>query len=378
MNDLTEIKAKLELLFQAYQQKKKGFEAENIKAAANLIAEMAAAADSAPQDAAAELVRFPSKVLTALYKGAPQKQIPFQKMDSILLELYAASAGDSNLQNSIAKDTTAVTEMFRCYPAEAAQSKSLPQFVVLIGRFVAQHEKNRGKFLDLITGTAGRIYLLDYSGMQKDDLEMLRNVTAMVCPDAENAEYAPMIAAWDEKYGFSHAKECKPETPAQPDLTAVLTAQLEPVRKAVEALQGEVEKSREIGAANAVLRAQEETLERQLAEQKAAAQNADQALAQLRTEYDALKQQFTVLEAKNAELDGKLNDAYALNSREASLEAEKIRKELQEAFAFLYEDWLEYEYSDVSEANYESLQAIIKKSFRALERNGISFKGNQT
>ena len=45
-------------------------------------------------------------------------------------------------------------------------------------------------------------------------------------------------------------------------------------------------------------------------------------------------------------------------------------------FAFLYEDWLEYEFSDVSEDNYESLQAIIKKIFRSLERNGIDFKGN--
>ena len=54
-----------------------------------------------------------------------------------------------------------------------------------------------------------------------------------------------------------------------------------------------------------------------------------------------------------------------------------MRSELKKAFAFLYEDWLEYEFSDVSEENYESLQAIIKKTFRVLERNGIDFKGEK-
>lgn len=80
------------------------------------------------------------------------------------------------------------------------------------------------------------------------------------------------------------------------------------------------------------------------------------------------------LEAQNAELEEKLREAYSINSREESLEAEKIRSELKKAFMYLYEDWLDYEFSDVSEENYESLQAIIKKIFRVLERNGIDFK----
>ena len=50
--------------------------------------------------------------------------------------------------------------------------------------------------------------------------------------------------------------------------------------------------------------------------------------------------------------------------------------DLKKSLMFLYEDWLEYEFSDVSEENYESLQAIIKKMFRVLERNGIDFKEN--
>lgn len=154
------------------------------------------------------------------------------------------------------------------------------------------------------------------------------------------------------------------------------TNMITPVGKAFESIQGEINKSRELGAENVSLKAKVADLERQLSEQRDRFQTVNQSLTVARTENEELKSRVASLESLNTELDSKLNDAYAINSRESSLEAEKIRSELKKAFAFLYEDWLEYEFSDVSEENYESLQAIIKKIFRSLERNGIDFKGN--
>ena len=80
------------------------------------------------------------------------------------------------------------------------------------------------------------------------------------------------------------------------------------------------------------------------------------------------------LENKIQELEDKLTNAYSINAREASMEAEKIRDNLSKQFTFLYEDYQEYIGSNVSEENYLSLLAILKKVFRALERNGIKFK----
>lgn len=162
----------------------------------------------------------------------------------------------------------------------------------------------------------------------------------------------------------------------QEAIITAFTDMITPVGKAFESIQGEISKSREIGAENVSLKAKVADLERQLSEQRDRFQMVNQSLIASRTENEELKIKVTALESQNAELDSKLNDAYAINSRESSLEAEKIRSELKKAFAFLYEDWLEYEFSDVSEDNYESLQAIIKKIFRSLERNGIDFKGN--
>ena len=154
------------------------------------------------------------------------------------------------------------------------------------------------------------------------------------------------------------------------------TNMITPVGKAFESIQGEINKSRELGIENTMLKAKNEELERQIAEMKTKLQENNQSFSSAKAENSNLRQQVRFLETKIAELDSKLNDAYSINSREASLEAEKVRSELKKAFSFLYEDWLEYEFSDVSEENYESLQAIMKKIFRSLERNGIDFKGS--
>lgn len=197
-------------------------------------------------------------------------------------------------------------------------------------------------------------------------------------------------ASADEKASNNTSEAASENAPAQvlydrlkrnmdKEKEAIITAftdMITPVGKAFESIQGEINKSRAVGAENVLLKTKIEDLERQLSGQKAKVQTANQSLVSAKTENEELKKQISFLESQNAELDSKLNDAYAINSRESSLEAEKIRSELKNAFSFLYEDWLEYEFSDVSEENYESLQAIIKKIFRSLERNGIDFKGN--
>lgn len=114
--------------------------------------------------------------------------------------------------------------------------------------------------------------------------------------------------------------------------------------------------------------------EQHLVEQKLLVSKMQNELDSLQSEHRELIEKYTILEKKHSELEEKLKSAYTINSREASLEAERIRNDLKKSFAFLYEDWLDYEFSDVSEENFESLQAIIKKVFRVLERNGINYK----
>lgn len=80
------------------------------------------------------------------------------------------------------------------------------------------------------------------------------------------------------------------------------------------------------------------------------------------------------LENENAELNRKLDDVYAIDEYNKSMAHERLIANLEKDFAFLYEDFQEYANSEVSADNYLTLQVIIKKMFRALNRNGIHFE----
>ena len=226
--------------------------------------------------------------------------------------------------------------------------------------------------------------IADKSGNKASDVSSEDSKTTSEKPIAETSDKAnPTSTVAPEKtrpakssVQILYERLKKDMDKEQEAIITAFTDMITPVGKAFESIQGEINKSRELGAENIALKSKITDLETQLSEYRSRLQTANQSLMTAKTENDELKNQLSSLESQNTELDSKLNDAYAINSRESSLEAEKVRSELKKAFSFLYEDWLEYEFSDVSEENYESLQAIIKKIFRSLERNGIDFKGN--
>lgn len=92
------------------------------------------------------------------------------------------------------------------------------------------------------------------------------------------------------------------------------------------------------------------------------------------TTINDLQKRITELEKENAELNRKLDDVYAIDERNKSMAHERLIANLQKDFGFLYDDFQEYANSEVTADNYLTLQVIIKKMFRALNRNGIHFE----
>ncbi|MGN0575142.1 MAG: hypothetical protein ACI4J2_03840 [Ruminococcus sp.] len=446
MGNITEIKEKLDKLYEEYRKNKSQLNKEKTKEAAKLLFELTFNENSVLSEIASQLSRFSADVVKLYFdKITKDKSIPINLLDEIIKEFLITDKDSNKSQYYVQKYSSAITSIMKNYKDKALSSVQLPRLVAFIAQFAVKSEKNRNKFQDLINSTMGGIFMLDYSNIKKNSLINIWNATKAVYPDLSKAKYESLITEWGKKYGFIHndaatvpttsekavkseetivskdiaAKGAKssekkavsktdeknkaapvssaaPEKESSSEITvkklyaclkrdmimeqeaiiSAFTDMITPIGKAFETIQGEISKSREIGAENVTLKAKITDLERQLSEQRDRVQTVNQSLVAARTENYELKKQISSLESQNSELDSKLNDAYAINSRESSLEAEKIRSELKKAFAFLYEDWLEYEFSDVSEENYESLQAIIKKIFRSLERNGIDFKGN--
>ncbi len=438
MNNITEIKAQLEIYYQEYKENKNTMNASKTQEASKLIADIVSSEKGSPCDAAYELTRFPSEVSKVFFDTlSKSKALPFNDIESVLKELLASDINEKLSQSYAIKFVFALVPIIRCYKDEAFHSPTLPYLVEYIALFVIKSEKNKNKFYSLINQSSGEVFNLDYSALNKENLANIWKAINTVYPDYNNSRYKALIMEWGKRYNFIQDDASKEQTmsdqsvktenvatsngaaaeknkaddvqqsakdsdsdqnaysdsygtenaPPKDVHTAVrgsekdtlikaITGLISPIEKKLESMQGEINKSRELGAENISLKTRVEELEQQLSEQRIRLQATSQSLITATTENNELKKQISSLESQNSELDIKLNDAYAINSRESSLEAEKIRAELKKAFAFLYEDWLEYEFSDVSEENYESLQAIIKKIFRSLERNGIDFKGN--
>lgn len=446
MANISETKEKLDSLYQEYKENKSQLNGAKSKEAAKLLVDMTQCKDVVISDIAEQLARFSADVVRLYFDSITRSgNIPMNLLDDVLKEFRMTDSDKNKSQYYVQKFVFAISAIMKNYKDKAMSSAQLPIFVAFIAHYALKSEKNKGLFQQLINNTMGGIYLLDYSGLNRDKAVNIWNATNNIYPDLSKAKYESLIIEWGKKYKFIRddflnkpsVKNNEPEknegnrkifdTPAKSEIstddskidsssndavefvdnsaantetqniipseikdsetsqsTEVLVKKLyhsikkdlvnerEAIVKAVSeqtssygktlaSIQGEISKSRDLAADNANLKTKVEEDER--------------ALRKLKSENEELKGRIAILESKNAEIDSKLNEAYSLNTREASLEAEKIRTELKKAFVSLYEDWLEYEFSDVSEANYESLQAIIKKVFRSLERNGIDFKG---
>ena len=493
MDNITEIKEKLNAIYKEYKDNKSQLNGEKTKNAAKLIVEMTFSDNGNPSDVAAELARFSADIVKVYFESITKSvTIPLEVLDEVLKEWYSTDKDPKLSQHYVQKYVFAVTAIIRNYKDQLLTSTQLPRLVAFIASYAVKNDFHRKKFKTLITDTNGEFFNLDYSNINNNSLLNVLNATNSVLPDLPKGKYESFITEWAAKYGFTTStntekpvstdnnmkteesvvtKETpKEETPAagqppvktksvnpppnkeepktpvtndtvseknekptaesvstkddtpagktvanadekatdntsestvsekkpaqkssiqilherikrdmdkeQEAIIAAFVDKIKPIGKAVESIQGEINKSRELGIENATLKSKNSELERQLAEMRTRLQENGQLLSSAKVENSNLRQQVATLESKIAELDGKLNDVYSINSRESSLEAERVRAELKKAFSRLYETWLEYEFSDVNEDNYATLQAIINKTFRSLEMNGIDFKGN--
>lgn len=403
MADLNEVKTQLDSYYQEYKDSKNNLNGAKTKAAASLIAEIALSKDGSPREAAAELVRFSADVANEFFVTVTKsKSVSIEMIDEILKELRATEKDSKLLQYYVSKYVFAVSAIMKYHKEASANSSQLPRLVAFIAVFAVKSEKNLAKFSKLIKTTNGGIFKLEYSNTPKSSLVNIWNASNKIYPDISKAEYSSLITEWAEKYGFIKtgvsekqptsnnitaaapaAEQKKAEentvvsTEKNDDIIAAVSDMLSPIRNAVEKIQEEIIKNRNLELEISILKNKLNDTESKLLQAESSLKERNNSLADEKRANEELKNKISTLADQNSELDAKLSDAYKINSREASLEAEKIRTELGKAFAFLYEDWLEYEFSEVSEENYESLQAIVKKAFRSLDRNGIKYKGNE-
>ncbi len=415
MDDLNEIIQQLDKLYDKYKRSKSQLNNMETEETANLIVKMTVSPKSSISSVVNELARFSADVCNLYFTRFLQTAKPPVKLiDELISSFIATDTDKSKSQHYIQKYVYISTSVIKNCGKSAFESKQLPKLVNVIARYAVTSEKQRKKFQTLINNSNGLIYLLDFTETNENNLKNIWNVTTNLYPDLSKAKYEDYIKEWAEKYGFidsesteSHNIEIKEENVSEKiaekvipaaentdtenyvlsvtqnlytDIHKEIIAETENVKSAINDVvsplwetinnfQKELNKISELVTTNVNLQAKITELEQQLSK----ANQHIYADLDYRTIIEAEK---NILQEKIKELDEKLKEAYSINSRESSLEAERIKNEISKSLAFCYEDWLEYKNSDYSEENYESLQAVIKRIFRAIEKNGIKFKGN--
>ena len=404
MGDINSIKERLYTIYEEYKKQKSSLNKTQTQETVNLLVQMSLIDGIDITDIAQQLARFSADVTQLYFETLTAKSsVSIERIDDLLKALLFTDSDVNKSQYYVSKFVFAVSEIIKNFREKALQSTQLPKMVVFVARFAVNSDKYKNKFQNLVVNTDGKIYLLDYHGISNKSLYNIWRITNKLYPDLSKTKYENLIIEWAEKYGFKEKAEQPTENITEKSDEPVNTAEISNINdvqvetdyiskeffekklnvlysrikeditsengKIISSLQAETTKNAGLVSENSRLNLKVRELEVKIKELNFDIQETSKNLFRITSEKNALDE-------RASELETKLKDAYAINNREESLAVQKIRVDLKKSLMFLYKDWLEYEFSDVSEENYESLQAIIKKMFRVLERNGIDFKEN--
>lgn len=404
MGDINSIKERLDTIYEEYRKQNSKLSQTKTQEVSNLLVQMSLIDGIDITDIAKQLARFSAEVTQSYFeKLTARSSISLERIDDLLKAFLSTDRDVNKSQYYVSKFVFTVSEIIKNCREKALQSTQLPKMVVFVTRFAVNSDKYKKKFQNLVVNTDGKIYLLDYHGTSGKSLYNIWGITNKLYPDLSKTKYKNLIIEWAEKYGFKEKAEQPAENITEKSDEPVNTAEISNTndvqaetdyiskeffekklnalysrikeditsenRKIISSLQEATTRNTGLVSENSRLNLKVRELEVKIKELNFDIQETSKNLFRITSEKNALDE-------KTSELEAKLKDAYAINNREESLAVQKIRMDLKKSLMFLYEDWLEYEFSDVSEENYESLQAIIKKMFRVLERNGIDFKEN--
>ena len=206
-----EIIEKLDGLYGSYiDRKNKLYEGEK-KEAVRLLKELSRIGEM--EDIALQLARFPGDVTGAYFEGVIKLEFfNTETIDELLQALDTECDKAKDKQHNVIKYVNAVSAILRNSSLELSGSALLPKYVGFIAGYAEKSEKNLNRFQSLITGTKGKIYLLDHSKAEKKSVESIWNATRKIYPDLSAAPFSEQITAWADKNGFA----VQSELPAEP------------------------------------------------------------------------------------------------------------------------------------------------------------------
>lgn len=407
----------------------KSVSAEDIKNVVKNIDELLMCQDNASL-VANELFRFPKSIFVRFFKDLRKTGNETPRVTELFRSLSQSNKWKDGRQLAKLKDS-----LIELYGKKCNIEGISMLTITFLKRLwfdgkISLNEKIN-KLSSFIHNAKGYIYEIDYSGSDKSDLELIRDITLRVSGnELTNLEYYPKIKIWFEKYGFdlldskkvsdniekmtsipqkqekaapkqeivalpqSKIKVCSSDkTDMQSDenrnhrgnddqgsldMSGAISEITQVVKNisdqkcrvildSISALRNNITEGNRIHQENGELKAKVVRLETEIASKTNELVKTTELLSFVRNELNECHE-------KLANKTEQIEYLSSMNSRDNEQAVLSLKNNLSAPLRLCYEDWQEFSEAECTDDNYQSLLIILKKIFKTLEKNGIVFE----
>ena len=393
MSDVNEIKAKLDVWYKNLKGLK-NISAEDANEVVGLLTDLLMYSENI-DDVAYELFRFQKSVFYKFFKTVIKNTENTEQIESLLLCIADSKKFDHRQAAKVKEVLIDIYVKKHELNGVARLTISWVKKIWLAGK-ISQNERIN-QIVSFINKTHGRVYEVDYSDCDRVDMGLLYKVTLDVYHgDIDESAYSSRINEWIRKYGIeaSSSETKKEETLSSMNKSSSVVSEMPAVDKtrnedgnsalvsemrsiadescrrlmqSIASLRSDLVVKERIKQDNEVLKTRTSELEKTLASKVRELAGVCDELSAVKTDLNGYRQRVEEQSERIAELS-------RMNSRDNEQAVLVLKNNLKTSLQLCYETWLSCADEGFEEETFETLRVVMKRIFKELERNGISFE----
>lgn len=202
MDNINEIKAKLDMLYKLYKKNKSTLNVTQTDDVVHLLKQLSPNGDA--KDVAERLVVFSGDVCGQYFDELTKGSIiPLSIVESIINSYISVNTDTSNERFYVKKYATIVIKVINNYTDTSYESTTIAKLIALVAYIGLKSDKNMAQFERVVLETKGKVYLVNYSSISEWSLANVNKITEALSHSEKLKAYSSLISDWSMKYGFT-------------------------------------------------------------------------------------------------------------------------------------------------------------------------------
>ena len=179
MDNINEIKAKLDGLYKLYKKNKSTLNVTQTNYVVHLLKQLSPNGDA--KYVAERLVVFSSDVCGQYFDELTKGSIiPLSIVESIINSYISVNTDTSNERFHVKKYATIVIKVINNYTDTSYESTTIAKLIALVAYIGLKSDKNMAQFERVVLETKGKVYLVNYSSISEQSLANINKITEAV------------------------------------------------------------------------------------------------------------------------------------------------------------------------------------------------------